>query len=164
MATTLKPLYGSATTITLSSAFNSLPNTAARGIAAINNAADLAVDSMVSVVATLTSGAPTAGGGQINIWFAGSENGTNYTDNYTGSDAAITLRTPSNLYGPFVLITPSSSNLGGTTPWPIVIPGVRRFFGGDTLPRQYAIVIDNQTGLAFTTCSATYTPVQLQAV
>jgi hypothetical protein len=80
----------------------------------------------------------------INFWFYGSEDGTNYNDNATGTDTALTLRSPNNFRGPWVTFTPDA---GGLT-YKTVIPSVAAFFGGN-IPRRFGVVIENRTGLAF---------------
>ena len=80
----------------------------------------------------------------INVYLYGSADGTNYTDNASGSDAGVTLRDPTNLRGPFVIAAPTA----GALTYKGVIGSVAQYFGG-ILPVKWGIVVENQTGLAF---------------
>jgi hypothetical protein len=159
MATTLKPLYSSlssGTSIGLNAAFSTLANATARGIAAIDNTTNLYLDAMIYISVTVGT---VSGSQAVNVFFAGSEDGSTFTDNYGGTDATVTLRSPTNLRGPFSIATPSS-----TTTYAIVIPSFNRYFGSRFLPKKWGFVIDNESGAAFTACSAEYTGVNFQSV
>lgn len=133
--------YSTSSGITISLA--SLGNNAARESAFIDNSSNLYLDAMVQLSIALQAGTPS-NDQLINVWFYGSENGSNYTDNATGSNAAITLRNPTNLRGPFIISTPTA---GGLT-YRAVIGSVAAYFGG-VLPRRWGIVVENRTGIAF---------------
>lgn len=141
---TRKLSYDSSAGITIS--LVSLAQAAARESTAIDNTTNLYVDAMVYLAIKLQTGTPGSDK-VINVWFYGSEDGTNYGDNATGSDAAVTLRSPHNFIGPWIINTPDS---GGLT-YKTVIPSVARFFGG-FLPKKWGIVIENRTNV---TLSAT---------
>lgn len=81
----------------------------------------------------------TAGDKAVYVWFYGSADGTNYTDPATGADAAITIGTNHNLYGPHEVAV-----VVGTLQYDICIPSVSRIFGG-MIPKKWGIVIENQT-------------------
>lgn len=124
----------------------SLAQAAARESAAIDNTSNKFVDAMVYLAIAVQTGTP-ASDKRINIWFYGSEDGTNYGDNATGSDAAVTMRSPTNLMGPFVINVPTSA----PTTYKAIIPSVAEYFGG-VLPPKWGIVVENRTNL---TLSAT---------
>lgn len=160
---TLKPAYGSSTAITWTSAAT-LASGSASGCAAIDNTSNLYVDLMVTILATLASGTPTAGGA-VYVYVAATEDGSTWTgtnaaslDNYTGSDAAVTLQSPSVFAGPFTIPTPNGGLLARK-----VIPSIARLAGGVLLPRKIGLIAQNSTGLAFTAFSATYSGLQYQS-
>ena len=80
----------------------------------------------------------SAGDKSVYIWFAGSGDGTNYTEPATGSDAAITIGTNHNLFGPFTVAINVGTNL-----YDVCIPSVAQFFGG-VLPKKWNIIVENQ--------------------
>lgn len=133
--------YSSSTGITITLA--SLANNAARQSAFVDNSSNRFLDAMVRLDLRLQIGTPS-NDQLINVWFYGSEDGTNYTDNATGSNAALTMRNPTNLRGPFIISTP---NAGGLV-YRAVIGSVASYFGG-VLPRRWGIVVENRTGIAF---------------
>lgn len=100
------------------------------------------VDALVSVTAKLATGTP-AGDKALYVYAYGSEDGTNYGDNATGTDAAITLRSPTNLRVVGVISAPDS---GGLT-YKGQPMSVAAAFGG-VLPRKWGIVLLNATGVA----------------
>ena len=163
--TTVKALYsasGAGTSITWTSA-NTLASGGVAGCLAIDNTTNLYVDAMVMIqVGVGVVAAPKS----IDIWGSLSEDGSTYlgnpsgTDNYTGTDAALTaLGAPPVFYGPFTHPTNTASI---TTK--IVIPSVRDLFGGLVLPKKWGLIIVNNSGVAFTSLSAEYTGVQLSNV
>jgi len=135
----LKFASSAAVTITLAS----LAQAAARECTAIDNSNNLYLDAVLYLAIPLQAGTPGSDKA-IYVWFYGSEDGTNYTDNATGSDAAVTLRSPTNLRGPFVIATPDS----GALTYKAVIGSVAAFFGG-VLPRKWGFVVQNMTNLTF---------------
>jgi len=101
-------------------------------------------------------GATPTGEKAAHIYFYGSEDGTDFTDNATGSDAALTMRDPTNLRGPFVVNCPNSS----ATDYKVVIGSVAAFFGG-VLPREWGFVCHNKTGVTMVTGgTASYTGIE----
>jgi hypothetical protein len=136
-----------AATITLAS----LANASARECAVIDNGTNKYIDAMLTLAIKLATGTP-AGDKAIYVYFYGSEDGSIYGDNATGSDAALTMRSPSNLRGPFVISTP---DLGALT-YKTVIPSVASFFGG-VLPRKWGFVVENRSGLALDATEANHT-------
>lgn len=152
--------YSSSTGFTITLA--SLANGSARQSTAIDNSSNKYLDASLQLRIKLATGTPS-GAASIIIWFYGSEDGTNYGDNATGSDAAITLTTPTNLRGPFTLACPSA---GGLT-WNAVIGSVASYFGG-VLPRKWGVVVQNSSGLALDSTEGnhtkTYTGITLSSV
>jgi hypothetical protein len=76
------------------------------------------------------------------IYFAADIDGTNFTGNATGADAAITLGT-NPFFGPFAF--PLTA---GTVWYDCTIPSVATFFGG-IIPPRWSVILDNQCNGAF---------------
>lgn len=129
-----------ALTITLNSLASSA--TAGRESTAVDNTTNRYLDALVQVTVTLQTGTPANDKG-VYVYAYGSEDGTVYTDNATGSDAAITLRDPSALVLIGFIPCPDS---GGVTYESSPI-AVARAFGG-RLPRKWGIVVRNYTNVA----------------
>ncbi len=141
MPSTVQPLYGSVQNITITLA--NLADAAARQSVSVDNAVNLFLDAMVSIAIQLAAGAP-AGDKKIEVYAYGSVDGSTFTDNASGSDAAITLRVPTNLQ---LLGTIECPDAGGLT-YKGIFPSVATAFNG-LLPYKWGIVIVNRTGLAF---------------
>lgn len=157
MATTLKPVYAASAAITLGATLAATVG-AAEEITAIDNTVNLYDDAQVSILLSLANTAP--GSDQlINIWFGGSEDGTHYTDNFTGTSAAISLRSTTAMRGPFVFPTPVQ-NISPV----IFIPSVLRSLGCIFLPRKWTFAIENRSNMAISLISASYTGLQFQNV
>lgn len=144
----VKNAYGSSTTITCTLA--SLADNSARECTAIDNGTNLYIDALLYLALKLQTGSPANEKG-IWVWFYGSEDGSNYDDNATGSDAAVTMRAPTNLKGPYVIKTPDS----GALTYKAVI-SVAQFFGG-VLPRKWGFVVENQSGVALSATEGDHT-------
>ena len=146
--------YGTTTAITIT--LNSLANAGVRECNAVDNGTDLFIDAMVTIMCKLAAGSP-AGNKLINIYGYNCEDGTNFQDNVTGSDAAVTLRVPTALTKIRAAACPDS---GGLT-YKIVIPSFAAVYCG-FLARKWGIVIHNDTGLAFDSsgCSASYSGIK----
>ena len=71
------------------------------------------------------------------IYFAGSADGTNYTQPATGVDAAVTMGT--HILAPMFIPVPV-----GTLIVDYCVASVAQYFGG-TLPKKVAIVVENRT-------------------
>ena len=148
----IKQAFGSSTAITITLA--SLANGSARQSAAIDNSTDKFLDVLVQLSIKLATGTPSAGQ-NINIYVYGSEDGTKYTDNATGANAAITLRNPTNLKeagSANPIQTPDSGGLTYTSE-PFSIASL---FGG-VMPRKWGVVVSNDTGLAFASGEGNHT-------
>lgn len=118
----------------------------------MDNGTNKYLDALVEVIFELATGTP-ASDKAVYIYAYGSEDGTDFTDNATGTDAALTLRSPTNLRLIGVINTPDAGGLAYK--W---VGTVAQAFGG-ILPRKWGLVVDNKTGVAAETtgCSASYT-------
>lgn len=143
---TVNIAYASSASITITAPGAS----ASRESTAVDNGTNKYDDALVSV--RFTSG--TVGGNkQMIVYLYGSEDGTNYESNVTGSDAAITPRSPESLVVGAVIPTPTSSVAYKKT------LSVAQFFGG-VLPRKWGIVLtDDGAGATggVSSLSASYT-------
>jgi hypothetical protein len=142
-----KAAYGASTTITCTLA--SLASGSARCSAAVDNTTNLYFESWLYLAIQLATGTP-AGSNVINVYGYISQDGTNYTGDSTsevaGSDAAITLLSPTNMKLLGVISVPASAT-GGRT--------FKQAFSISTglatplwLPPKWGFVVDNETGLA----------------
>lgn len=141
MAGTITTSYGTngqAITVTLAS----LASGSARASTAISNTSTLYTDTLVSIKVKTASGAP-AGQKSVNIYaYATTDGGTTYTEGATGTDAAITLTSPTNAIFIGSISCPAASTTYAGGPWSIATA-----FGG-TLPAGWGIIVENQTGVA----------------
>jgi hypothetical protein len=140
--------YSTSTAITIT--LNSLGSASARESTAVDNSSNLYKDAHVRVTVNVGS---VSGGPQVLVYAYGSEDGTVYPDPATGSDAAITLESPTVMTLARVIPTPTSSKAYESD-----VISIARLYGG-ALPRKWGIVVVNQTGaaLAGSGCSASYT-------
>ncbi|KKL83382.1 hypothetical protein LCGC14_1975290 [marine sediment metagenome] len=145
----IKQAFGTSTAITLTLA--SLAQAAARECTAVDNTTNLFLDVLVHLNIKLQTGTP-ASDKAINIYVYGSEDGTDYTDNATGTDAAITLRSPTNLRLIGIINTPD----GGLLTYKSHPISIAAAFGG-VMPRKWGIVIENKTNLAFSATEGDHT-------
>lgn len=129
-------------TITLAS----LANGSTRESTAIDNSSNLYTDAMVGLKIALSNGT-VSGDKSAYVYFYGSVDGVNYTDNVTGSDASVSMRTPTNLLGPYSISLPTN---GPLTYGDVVIGSISNFFGGN-LPKKWGIVVTNTCGVVFAT-------------
>jgi hypothetical protein len=151
MATLQKPSYGTSTAITVTNLLV-LASSALAGwqSGAINNASDLALGVLITISVTLAAGSP-ANDKTVYVYVYESEDGVSYSDNATGSEGTLTRRDPTNMRLLGTIATPDSGALAYKQAF-IYAPSI--------MPRKWGIYINNFTGLAFTTASASYTPVQ----
>jgi len=141
--------WGTTTDITCTLA--SLASGSSRESTAIDNTSDKFEDAQVYLAIKLPAGSPGADK-CIYVYAYGSADGTNYTDNATGSNAAVTLRIPTNLRLIGAIATPDS---GGLT-YKYVIGSVAAAFGG-LLPPKWGIVVYNMTNLTFDSTEGNHT-------
>lgn len=144
----IKTTYATPASITCTLA--SLSSGSARECTAVDNTTNLYLDAMVNIAVAVGAGT-IAGDKSVYVWFYGSADGTDYTDNATGSDAAVTMRSPSNLRGPFVISTPTQS-----ITYKACIGSVASFFGG-VLPQKWGFVVENQSGIALSSTEGDHT-------
>ena len=142
---TVDLLYSSTAQITIT--LNSLSNGLTRESTAVDNSSNKYLDASIDIIVSLSNGT-VAGDKAVNVFFYGSVDGVNYTDNATGVDAALTMRSPTNLRGPFVISAPAN----GPVSYRAVIGSVASFFGG-VLPIEWGIVVQNTSGVIFLTSS-----------
>jgi len=143
---TVKESFDTAANITITLA--SLGSGAARESAAVDNTSSLYLYAMVYLAIKVGT---VSGTKAVNVYGAGSADGTNYTDNATGADAAITLSSPTNLKLIAVIATPTSS-----ATYKYVIGSVAQAFGG-VLPAKFSIIVENQTGAALDATEGNHT-------
>ena len=139
---TIKEAFAASGAITIT--LNALASSATVGreATAIDNSSNLYLDALVYVALNTTTGAAPANDKCAYVYAYGSEDGTNYTDNATGSDAAITLLSPTNLKLVNVISMPSTAT---SVTYKTVFP-VAPAFGG-VLPRKWGIVVRNYCGI-----------------
>jgi hypothetical protein len=156
--TTNKIAYAVSAPITITA--DSLAPGSARQAAAVDNTVNLYLDAQVTVVCVLSAGTPGSDK-SINIYVAGSEDGTKWpgegsgnNDGVTGADAAITLESPTNLRLLGSISAPTANKTYTSQPMSVAAAFA------NLMPRKWAIVIEDRTGMAFGTgCSASYTGV-----
>jgi hypothetical protein len=141
--------FAGSTTVTISVA--ALLTATARESNAVDNTTNKYLDALVYVALKLQTGTPSSDKATF-VYAYGSEDGTNYTDNATGSDAAITLRDPTNLRH---IGTISMPDVGALTykSHPMSIAAA---FGG-IMPRKWGIVIQNRSGVSYSTVEGDHT-------
>jgi hypothetical protein len=154
----LKPSYGTSTSITIT--LNSIATGSARESTAIDNTSNKYIDAHVTVKIAMAAGTP-ASDKMVNVYAYASEDGTNFGDNATGTDAGITIRSLNNLRLIGSIMTVDS---GALTYWSHPM-SVARAFGG-ILPRKWGIVVENRTNITFASSghAATYTGLYLEDV
>lgn len=144
MATTDKISYGASTSITCT--LNSLANstTAGRGSASVDNSTNLYDDAMLSIAVQTGASGLTAPNCCYVYIYGSSADGLflGSSAESEGTDAAVTLDTPTNLLGPFVLNAPAAS-----ITYRLVIGSIASVFGG-VMPYKWGFVLQNQTGAA----------------
>lgn len=131
----VKEAFGTSTAMTCTLA--SLATGSARESTVVDNTSNLYPSALVYIAVKVgTVAAPKA----VNIYAYGSEDGTNYTDPATGSDAGITIAAPTNLRPLGSIATLTNSGTYKSHPM-----AVEAAFGG-WLPRKWGVVIENQSG------------------
>ncbi len=150
-----KPSYGTSVVLTTTN-LQSLASSATAGwqSAAIDNAAALALAVIIRVKAVMAAGSP-ANDKTIYVYAYESEDGTNYTDNATGSEGTLTRRDPTN----FTLLGTIAVPTSGALTYEKVFQ-----YAPMVMPRKWGIYINNFTGVAFASAVVSYTPVNGQSV
>lgn len=149
MAGDLNIKYGSNNqTITISVA--SLANNSARESTAIDNTTNTFIDALLFVILK-SNAAGTSSSGYCNIYAYGTCNGgTDYSDNASGSDAAITLTSPPNmkLIGTINMVANATTYYAGPFSIAAAFNGI--------LPDHWGIVIENKTAAALDSTSGNH--------
>jgi hypothetical protein len=155
----IKSLYGSNNqpiTVTI----NSLANNGARASTAVSNTTNLFLDAVVQCI--IVSGATgTSTAGVVNVYAYGTaDGGTTYSNNATGTDAAITLTVPPNVRLIGMINVVANSITYEAHPM-----SVASAFGG-ILPDNWGIIIENKSGgtLAAAGNTAFYQGIKTQSV
>ncbi|MBV9849820.1 MAG: hypothetical protein JO250_09130 [Armatimonadetes bacterium] len=153
-----KPLYSGPNTITLPAAANGLANGAAVQSAAVNNTSDLALEDLLRVTVKTAAGT-LAANAVVNVYVAGSLDGTTWPDGLTGSAGTFTLPAAPNstFLGTVNVNTAAAATVSRKFP-------VSLAFGG-TLPPYWVVILSNATGLALDSSAgavAVYEVVQTQ--
>ena len=141
---TATPLYGAATTMTMTLA--SLASDAnlliGRESTAVSNVTDDAIDALVG--GKVTTGTTPTTGKQIEIWAYGSYDGTSYTASATGTDAGLTLTAPRKSLLRLLQIIPTDATSNVTHAWGPF--SIAQAFGG-FMPRNWGLWIVHNTGV-----------------
>lgn len=140
-----------ASTASLTHTLASLATGSARESTAIDNTSTLYTDVMLYYAIKLATGTP-ASNLCINFYVYASVDGSNYTDNATGADAALTMRSPTNL----ILIKPENTPTSGALVYKYTFLSIAAAFGGN-LPPKWGIVVENNTNLAFDSTEGNHT-------
>lgn len=159
--TTLKPSYGTPTTLTITtSALASDANLlAGRQSSIVNNTADLAVDSILGGTIAASGSAPTAST-FIEVWLFGSwDGGTTFSGGASsGGDANLSLATTGvkQLLSRVALINQTDTTARAYEIGPC---SVAQGFGG-TMPDHWGVFIVHDLGVTLGATTLKYTPVQ----
>lgn len=155
--------YGTSTAIACTLLSLGSSASAGRGSANVNNAVDLFDDAMLTI-AVKTAAGVLANDKACYVYIYGSEDGTIYNGSSAeaeGTDIAVTLDSPSNLKGPFVIACPASS-----VTYRLLVGSIAALFGG-VMPRRWGFVVRNFTGQALdateTNHTKTYTGIRYPA-
>ena len=141
----IKKEYGASTAITITLASLAHSDNAGRESDAVDNGTNKFIDAFVQVAIKLAAGTPSADKA-VYVYAYGSEDGTTFTDNATGADAAITLTDPPNMKLIGVIRCPSA----GALTYESQPMSVAKAFDW-ILPRKWGIVVRNNTNVAFDT-------------
>jgi hypothetical protein len=153
MTTTDKILYASNATITCTLASLTSSATVGRGCAAVDNSSNLYVDAILTI-AVKTSGSALANDKACYVYLYGCGADGIYnggSDENVGTDASVTVDSPTNLKGPYVIACPSIS-----TTYRLVVASVAEAFGG-ILPYKWGFVLVNFTGQNLDATSGNFT-------
>ncbi len=153
--------YGTSTAITITLASLGTSATVGRESTAIDNTTNRFVDALVYVKIKVGDGT-IANDKAAYVYAYGSEDGTNYPENITGSDAAYTQLAPTVLRLIGVIPLPTKQVTYKSQPM-----SVAQAFGG-RLPRKWGIVVRNYCGIALTGTAgdhaASYTGINYEGV
>lgn len=159
--TTVKALYTGPTSVDFGTGITTLASSATVGQVSnvFDNTSNLYIDASFYAAITMTSGT-MANDKAVYVYGMASEDGTHYTGSaanavdslttgapYVGTAGGFTITSPTSLFGPFTFPIVTNATTG---PYYLVIPSIRDLFGGLVLPKKFALVVINFTGLAFT--------------
>jgi hypothetical protein len=147
----IKIAYGASTALTISLASLASSQDAGRESTAVDNTANLYHDYICQVKIKLQAGTPAADRA-VYIYVYGTEDGTTYTDNATGSDAAITLRNPPNAKLAQIIACPDSGALTYESQ-PFSIAKTFDWL----LPRKWGVIVRNNTNVTFDATGGNHT-------
>ena len=163
MSTSNKEAFSGSATLVCTQ--TSLATGSARESAVRTNTVNLNLDEFVAVTFTIASGSPSTTGASVNVYANGSVDGTLWpiiqtaagaTQATGAGDAALggmSSQPNLKLLGSFGLLTTTS---GGERTFRTEPFSVAQAFGGQ-LPPAYSIIVENQTGVAFSSSTATTT-------
>lgn len=159
--TSLRAEYGSSTAIAISLA--GITSGGAQQSDVVDNTGNMFVDVLVQLTIKMNAGTPSAEK-SVYVYAYASEDGTKLTDNASGSDGSISLRSPTNMRLLGAIFVPDSGGLAYSShPMSLL-----QCFGGLAIPRKWGIAVLNQTGLTFSATEGdhqkTYTGIRLQTV
>ena len=143
--------YSTETTLTITLASLTSSATAGRESFQVNNTSNNYLDAMVYLEIPTLATTTSANDKAIYVYAYGGVSGDDFTDTATGSDAAITLKTPTNLKLIQVISTPDTS-----TTYKAMIGSVANSFGGN-LPPNWGIVVQNFSALTFNATENNFT-------
>ena len=141
--------YMSSSTVTIT--LQSLGSTSSRQSSVIDNRTNKYLDYMVHVKLASTTG--TIGGDRAAYVYAvarDADNLADYTENASTADSVITLTSPPNAVRIGYVSVPAANTVYRAGPF-----SVAAAFGG-FMPPQFAIVIENRTGLALSATTANF--------
>ena len=142
MAGIFRPLYGTANqaiTITLASLASSA--TAARASTAVDNTTTQYEDALIFVKLT-SAAAATSATGYVNVYgYATVDGGTTYSENATGTDAALTIVAPTNL-----ILLAQINVVANAVTYRAGPFSFCRMYGLDRLPQKWGVVVANVSG------------------
>jgi hypothetical protein len=144
-----KVAYGSSTAIT-ATGLASLAEGSAYALAAVDNQSDKFLDVIVNAVIKLQTGTP-ASEKAVYVLAYFSEDGSQYTDNATGSAGAITLRSPTNLAYLATIACPDAGGLSYDKTFTVAAAC------GGWIPRKWGLVFLNKTNIAFSATGGDFT-------
>ena len=146
--------YGTDTAATITLA--SLANGAARQSTVIDNSTNEFVDYLITV--RVKSGGSTPSSDRAAYVYVAAGNGNIRAENAGASDAAITLSSPPNATRIGYISMPAANTSYYSGPF-----SVAAAFGG-TVPKDFAIIVENRHGQAFTATAGDhavfYTPIR----
>lgn len=137
---------GQAITLTIAS----LANGSARASTAVDNSTNLYLDALVSLKVKSASSSTSSSGSVTLYAYGTADGGTTYTESATGTDAAITLTSPTNarLLGVVNVVANSTTYNAG----PFAVAAA---FGGN-LPEKWGVIILNSSGATLDSTSGNH--------